>query len=108
MKISRNNFGGINNSTVVIGNNNRVSNGKNEEIDWEKFSAELMTTLTKLPQNSEEFRACTQLLVESTSKDEGKVSAFLKKHAPQFTSDVFSNLASTLLADTIKKLMVVM
>jgi len=105
MKIRGNDFGGINNSTVVIGNNNKVTNGTNEEIDWEQFSAEIMTTLTKLPQDSKEFRACSELLMESTSKDEGKVAAFLKKHAAQFSSDVFSNLASTLLADTIKKLM---
>ncbi|WP_207696700.1 hypothetical protein DOK67_0001996 [Enterococcus sp. DIV0212c] len=105
MKISGNDFGGINHSTVVIGNNNKVTNSKSAEIDWDNFSAEIMTTLTKLPQNSEEFQACSKLLMESTSRDEGKVTAFLKKHAPQFTSDVFSNLASTLLSDTIKKLM---
>ncbi|WP_086313765.1 hypothetical protein A5821_001302 [Enterococcus sp. 7F3_DIV0205] len=106
MKIRGNDFGGINNSTVVIGNNNKVTNGKSEDIDWDTFSAELKSLLMALPQNSEEFQACMELLTESTSKDEGKVTTFLKKHVPQFTSDVFSSLASTLLSDTIKKLMV--
>ncbi|MBM7689965.1 hypothetical protein BCR24_13790 [Enterococcus ureilyticus] len=105
MNIKGNDFGGINHSTVVIGNNNKVTNGKNQEIDWAQFSTEIRTMLTQLPQNSEEFQASLKLLIESESKDQGKVATFLKKHAPQFTSDVFSNLASAVLSDTIKKLM---
>lgn len=105
MKVTGNEFSNITHSTVIIGNNNKVTNGTAEAIDWDKFSKEVMGILTKLPQSSEEFKACSQLLMESSSKDEKKVMTFLKKYAPQFTSDVFSNCASSFLSDVVRKLM---
>lgn len=106
MKVTGNEFSNINHSTVVIGNNNNVTHGTNEDIDWDKFSAEVITILAKLPQTSEEFQACSKLLMESSSKDQHKITTFLKKYAPQFTSDVFSNCASSFLSDAIRKLMI--
>lgn len=105
MKVTGNEFSNINHSTVVIGNNNKVTHGGNEDIDWDKFSAEIINILVKLPQTSEEFQVCSKLLMESSSKDQNKVTTFMKKYAPQFTSDVFSNCASTFLSDVVRKLM---
>ncbi|MEI5992940.1 hypothetical protein [Candidatus Enterococcus mansonii] len=103
MEIKNNHF---NNSPFIFGSNNRVSYlSADDSIDWDKFYTEIKATLTKLPQDSQEFQACTELLVETSSKNQSRVTELLKKYLPEFTSDVFSNFASTFLSDLVWKML---
>lgn len=103
MEIKNNHF---NSSPFIFGNNNKVNYSSDDaQIDWDKFYTEIKATLTKLPQDSQEFEACTELLVETSSKNQGRIKDLLNKHLPEFTSDVFSNFASSFLSDLIWKML---
>ena len=103
MEIKNNHF---KNSPFIFGDNNKVNYSSDEiQIDWDKFYAEIKAMLTKLPQDSQEFQACTELLVETSSKNQNRVTTLLKNYLPEFTSDLFSNFASTFLSDLVWKML---
>ncbi|OJG75668.1 hypothetical protein RV12_GL000007 [Enterococcus quebecensis] len=43
--------------------------------------------------------------METSTKNQDRVTNLLKKYLPEFTSDVFSNFASTFLSDLVWKIL---
>lgn len=103
MKLTNNNF---NNSPIIFGDNNTVSINTNNAIDWEKITAEFSVLLKKLPQDSQEFDVCSELLTILPAKNTTKIKEFMKAHSLQFTSNLFCNIASAILISFVSSLLI--
>lgn len=87
-------------NTVITGNNNSVNIN-----NWEQLQDELIKVYEKLPKTSEEYAASGEALKYALSRDEDGLMKVFNKYSKCFLSDVFKGVASGLLVDIIKSML---
>lgn len=97
----------LNGSPVIIGNHDDVKviiQSSKENIDWEILQDELIETSAKLPKESKEYCDSKKALNYAMARDENGLINFLKTNLSSFSSDMFTGVASGMLANLIMSL----
>ena len=100
------------NSPITVGNDKEVINtvitGDNNSVNinnWEQLQDELIKVYEKLPKTSEEYVASGEALKYALSRDESGLLKVFNKYSKCFLSDVFKGVASGVLVDIIKSML---
>ncbi len=100
------------NSPITVGNDKEVINtvitGDNNSViinNWEQLQDELIKAYEKLPETSEEFAASGEALKYALNRDEDGLIKVFNKYSKCFLSDIFKGVASGLLVDIIKSML---
>lgn len=92
----------IRNSVLTIGNGNTI-NCNLDIANLEEISDHLFATYSKLPPESQEAMSTKKAIQFAAKNDKLGLINFVKKHASNFTSDLFSGVTSAFLVEFIKK-----
>jgi hypothetical protein len=95
------------NSTITIGDNNVIQVYDGKDINWETLEKQLFALIRKLPETSNEFAVAQKAIKYTVKKDEKGLRNLIRSHIGIFTSDLFSSTASGILADFIKKFILI-
>lgn len=96
----------ITNSPIIVGNGNSVNiNSSVGNTDWEKLQDEFIEVLGKLPKSSKEYVASKNALNCAMKEDKSGFIDVLKKNSTSFLSDIFKGVASGVLVEIIKHMM---
>ncbi|MBB6214127.1 hypothetical protein HNQ80_000196 [Anaerosolibacter carboniphilus] len=92
------------NSVVTVGNGNIVqAHIHKDPVNWDLLENELFEMIHKLPKDSNELNSVKDAYKYTIKKDRNNLINFIKTHAIDFTSNLFSNAASVFLVEFIKK-----
>lgn len=98
----------ITNSPIIVGNKNSINiDSSVGYIDWEKLQDEFIEVLGKLPKTSKEYVASKNALNCAMKEDKFGFIDVLKKNSTSFLSDIFTGVASGVLVEIIKYMMIV-
>ena len=96
----------ITNSPIIVGNNNLVNiNSSVGNIDWGKLQDEFIEVLGKLPKSSKEYADSKSALNYAMKEDKSGFINVLKRNSTSFLSDIFTGVASGVLVEIIKYMM---
>ena len=96
----------ITNSPIAVVNNNSINiNSSFGNISWDKLQDEFIEVLGKLPKSSKEYVASKNALNCAMKEDKSGLIDVLKKNSTSFLSDIFKGVASGLLVEVIKYMM---
>ncbi|NBI89505.1 hypothetical protein D3Z45_02625 [Lachnospiraceae bacterium] len=73
-------------------------------INWEMIQDELIDVSGKLPKTSKEYVASKKALSYAMSKDKKGIMDCIKNNFACFTSDIFKDVASGMLVEALKLL----
>ena len=89
-------------NTIITGDNNSVNIN-----DWEQLQDELIKVYERLPKTSEEYIASGEALQYALKRDEEGLRKVFNKYSKSFLSDVFKGVASGVLVEVIKAIMLI-
>lgn len=89
-------------NTIITGDNNSVKIN-----NWEQLQDELIKAYERLPKTSEEYIASGEALQYALKKDEEGLRNVFNKYSKSFLSDVFKGVASGVLVEVIKAIMLI-
>ena len=96
----------LNGSPVVIGNENKVSCASDTDLNWEMLEEELVNVIGKLPRASREYEVSKKAFVYVINKNKVGFRKVVKSNSSLFLSDVFKGVASGILMEIIKSILV--
>ena len=98
----------IQNSNIVTGNGNIVDSYKEDnskgEINWKYLEKVLESKIEKMDSTDENYSLAKQAQSLVKTKNKGMLKRIVQEHIPEFTKDIFSQVAAAEIINLINQI----